>query len=162
MSIIATTDLPALATYMKNGVYPRFPIYYFAGEPQTVQFESDLAFQRIQGWTEAIETLAELDLAVLGHRRDIDHEWLLGDRPGFLYLREGEPVGYGYTPGGPCALLDKQDFPAVLLHTETFAAEEGHRHFGVQVPMANTSAIDHLLNRGFRMDDFITSWMSDR
>ena len=65
---------------------------------------------------ETLSTLAEIDKATLGFQRDVDQQWFLANRRGFLYLRDGRPVGYGYVGenSGPFALLDAADFPAVL------------------------------------------------
>ena len=42
--IIATADFRAQALYLKSGVFPRFPLYYFGRKPEQVPFESDLQF----------------------------------------------------------------------------------------------------------------------
>src|SRR6185295_12550360 len=41
-SIIATTDARAQGRYLRAGVYPRFPIYYFGAPPRPVAEPSDL------------------------------------------------------------------------------------------------------------------------
>jgi len=108
------------------------------------------------------ESLARLDLAVLGHRRDVDHIWLLTQRQGYFYQRDGQPVGYGYvgSSNGPFALLNGADFPAVLAHVESQAAASGHT-FGVEVPLINRAAIDYLLSRGCQLEAFFAFFMSD-
>ena len=160
LNIIATTDLRAQARYLKAGVYPRFPIYYFGREPEAVPVDTDLTFASLT--SEHIERLAEVDRAVIGHRRDVDHRWLLSERQGYLYMRGDRAVGYGYAGkrNGPFALLDDHDFPAVLAHAEN-AALGKWGHFGVEAPMINRVAVDYLLSRGFRIDPFIALFMSD-
>lgn len=164
-AIIATTDIRAQARYLKTGVYPRFPIYYFSRAPEAVEPSGDLRYETIDNSTENLALLGELDKSVLGFRRDVDHEWFMVNRSGFLIYRHDEPVGYGYvsrgTGSGPFALLDPTDFPAVLAHAESFAAREGQADFGVQVPMINRAAVDYLLQRGYRLDPFVTLYMSD-
>jgi hypothetical protein len=93
----------------------------------------------------------------------VDHAWLLEDRKGFLYERGGTPVGYGYVGvrSGPFALLQPGDYAAVLAHAERQAALAGQEHFGLEVPSINRPAVDHLLQRGFRLDSFVAVWMSD-
>ena len=87
----------------------------------------------------------------------------MSDRQGYLYLRNGQPVGYGYVGhrSGPFALLDAADYPAVLAHAETQAAERGYGQFGVEIPMINQTVVDYLLEHGFRMDSFMAVMMSD-
>lgn len=159
-TIIATPDFRAQALYLKMGVYPRFPIYYFGRTPDIVPLETDLGFVPA---AESLEALAGIDQHILGHRRDVDHQWLLGERQGFLYTRAGQIVGYGYVGhrNGPFALLNAADFPAVLAHAESEAARQGREHFGVEVPTINQTALAYLVSRGFKLDSFMAIFMSD-
>ena len=93
----------------------------------------------------------------------MDHRWFLVNRQGYLYLRDGQPVGYGYLGkrNGPFGLLDNEDFPAVLAHAENDASDK-HEHFGVEVPTVNHAAIRHLLIREFRLESFVATLMSNR
>jgi len=163
-SIIATLDSRAQARYLKAGVYPRFPIYYFWRTPEILPEDPDLEFRPITAELETLAVLGTIDLALIEHKRDTDHSWLLADRQGYLYLRDGKPVGYGYlgSRNGPFALLDAADFPSVLAHAEAQSAQAGHTHFGLEVPMINQAAVDYLLNRGFRMDSFVAVLMNNR
>lgn len=159
-TIIATPDFRAQALYLKMGVYPRFPIYYFGRTPDIVPLETDLGFVPA---AESLEALAGIDQQILGHRRDVDHQWLLGERQGYLYTRAGQIVGYGYVGhrNGPFALLNAADFPAVLAHAESEAARQGREHFGVEVPTINQTALAYLVSRGFKLDSFMAIFMSD-
>ena len=163
-SIIATTDFRAQALYLKSGVYPRFPIYYFGRQPQTVNLSSDLTFTPSTRSPETLEILGKLDEAVLGHRRDADHTWFLNDRQGYLYYRNNQPVGYGYVgvTSGPFALLDTADYPAVLAHAESQAAASGREHFGLEIPVVNQVVVDYLLARDFQLDTFMAVMMTNK
>jgi hypothetical protein len=160
---VATTDTRAVVRYLKVGVYPRFACSYFSRPAQSPSVPTDLTFEPISAVPEAIEQLRVIDLALLGHRRDEDHRWLLENRQGYLYRRAGEPLGYGYQgySNGPFALLNEADFPAVLAHAEQQAASRGD-DFGLEVPLINRAAVDYLLAQRFQMDSFITMFMSDR
>ena len=162
--IIATSDFRAQALYLKSGVFPRFPIYYFGRQPEQVAFTSDLDFIPLENNAETLATLAEIDAAVIGFRRHVDQQWFLANRAGVLYVRNGRPVGYGYLgrSNGPFALLDAADYPAVLAHAESQAQAAGRSEFGVEVPMVNETAVTYLLSRGFKMDVFMAMFMSDR
>lgn len=161
--IIATTEIHALARYLKAGVYPRFPIYYLSRKPERVAVETDLEFVRAAGSPETLAALRAVDLEVLGMERDADHEFLLSDRPAELYLRNGQVLGYGYfgKGTGPIALLEPSDFPAVLARAETAAAEAGEAEFAMNLPLINKHAVDYLLARDFRIDPFTVFFMSD-
>jgi GNAT superfamily N-acetyltransferase len=92
-SIISSPDIRAQALYLKTGVYPRFPIYYFGRSPEAVSVTTDLGFEPISASPGNFEILASLDRSLLGYRRDVTHAWLLGDRQGYLYCRDKVPVG---------------------------------------------------------------------
>jgi hypothetical protein len=127
--IIATTDLRAQARYLKAGVFPRFPLYYFWRQPEAVTVETDLEFVKVEAGGDTA-VLGDIDEAVLGFRREVDHRWLLRERRAYVYYRNDRPVGYGYSggPNGPFALLESADFPAVLAHAESEAAAAGRSH----------------------------------
>jgi len=160
--IIATLDQRAQARYLKAGTYPITPVYTFGGTPHVNGVTTGLDFESIQAAPDTLETLAKIDTLILGHRRDEDHEWLLGNRQGYLYIRRGEVVGYGYEGrfNGPFALLDKNDYPTVLTHTENEAAAQ-EQDFGIDIPLANRAAVDHMLERGHRISPFIAMIMAD-
>ncbi len=163
-TIIATTRAQAMARYLKSGVYPICPLVDFEKAPEPVEVETDLAAEEMTADPATLAILDRIDQAVLGYRRTEDHRWLLTDRTGFLFRRNGEPAGYGYISnwGGPYAALDPADFPAILAHAETATAAAGHDCFYVMVPMLHRTAIDYLLSRGFRFDDgFMMLFMAD-
>jgi GNAT superfamily N-acetyltransferase len=162
-SIVATLDSRAQASYLKLGVYPRFTIQYLYGKPEPVTLESDLHFERASADVSTLAVIRAIDLELLGFRRDATHAHLLQDRQGYLYLRGNQVVGYGYLGNGtgPMALLEESDVPAALAHAERRAAERGEDHFGVELPMVNRAAVQHLLGRGFRLEPFVAVLMSD-
>lgn len=161
--IIATTDVRAQARYLKTGVVPRFPEMYWFRSPENVRVESDLEFERAVNSPETLAHLAAIDRAILGHTRDIDHEWLLESSEGYLFKRAGMVVGYGYLAAGcgPIALLEAQDFNAVLAHAEATAFARGHPQVGFDIPMLNRAAIDYFLAHKYKLDPFVAFFMSD-
>lgn len=163
-SILSSPDMAAQSHYLKAGVYPRFPLYYFWRKPEAVPVVSDLVFEPHTASPSDLVVLSDLDNKVLGYRRNVDHQWLASDRKGYLYFRDDTPVGYGYTGvrNGPFALLETSDFPAVLAQAESAAAGQSYEHFGMEVPMNNKTAVDYLLIRGFRIDPFIAILMNDK
>ncbi len=162
--IIATTDIRAQSRYLKTGVLPRFPIYYFWRRPEALPLDSDLQSEPMAPSPELWQTLARIDTAVLGHSRTVDHEWLVTDRRGMLFRREEQVVGYGYLgPSyGPVALLDVADFPAVLALAETMAVADGREYIGFETPMCNATAVNYFLSRGYQIESFIALFMSSQ
>jgi len=162
-SLISSPDVRAHSLYMKSGVYPRFPLYYLWRKPEHVNYQTDLEIIPLSESQDVVDGLTEVDIEILEHRRDVDHLWLQSERPGYLYNRGGRPVGYGYfgSRTGPVALLDAADFPAVLAHAESSAADK-HNHFGLEVPAVNHVVLDYLLSQGFHMESFVATLMTDQ
>jgi hypothetical protein len=160
--IIATTEVRALARYLKAGVYARFPIYAFSREPRELDLQSDLEFLPLNGSDEDFNSLRIIDRRVLDHTRDPDHTFWIATKRGFLYRRDGQAVGYGYIDrdGGPFALLNEEDFPAVLTHAEREASQMSDG-FYLEVPLINKFAVDHLISNGYELSSFLSLFMSD-
>lgn len=162
-AIIATTDVRALARYLKAGVYPRFPVYYLERAPEPVEVATDLDFRQAVDTGAAMAAIREIDRALFGFARDADHAYLFTTRPPYLFYRGERLAGYGYfgSDAGPIGLLDATDFPAVLARGESEAAAAAATAFGMNVPLINRAAVDYLLGRGFRLEDFTVLFMSD-
>ncbi|MGB3713067.1 MAG: GNAT family N-acetyltransferase, partial [Candidatus Promineifilaceae bacterium] len=161
--IISSPDLRAQALYRGAGLIPRFSLHYLWREPEAVAVDTDLVTVPIETSTEHLEILGTLDKALLGHRREADHSWLLTDRQGYIYFRDDQPVGYGYIGqrSGPFALLDSGDYPAVLAQAENSAASRGSQHFGLEVPDINRAALNYLTTRGYKKDELVATLMSN-
>ncbi|MEW6084618.1 MAG: GNAT family N-acetyltransferase [Chloroflexota bacterium] len=160
-TIIATLDERALARYLKADVYARFPLKYFYRQAEKVDFKTDLSIEPMHQKVH-LEKMNRIDKQIIGHSRPIVHEWIATTRDGFVYTRDGEIVGYGYvgSSSGPFAVLEENDFPAVLAHAESLVAEKGGE-FGVETPLINKTAIQYFMDRKFRIDSFTALFMSN-
>jgi GNAT superfamily N-acetyltransferase len=166
-SIIATTDVRALSRYYAAGTVARFPILTLGGAPADAEPGGDLRPRRLDIDPETdLQTQREIERSILGYARGKDEvRWLLEDREGHLYVRDGTAVGFafvGKNGTGPVAALDPLDLPDVLLHVESRAVERGIERLEFQVPAPNEAATRHLLSRGFRIDPWVNLLMSDR
>ncbi len=160
-TIIATLDERALYRYMKAGVYGRFLLKYFYRKAEKVDVETNLKIEPLQLNIHK-EQMDRIDKEIIGHVRDIVHDWIATDRDGFVYKRDGEIVGYGYvgSGNGPFAVLDDNDFPAVLAHAESLMAERGEE-FGAGAPLINVKAIQYFIERKYQIDSFSALLMSN-
>jgi GNAT superfamily N-acetyltransferase len=160
-TIIALLDERALSRYLKAGVYGRFMFKYFYRKAEAVTVETDLLIEPLN-LNEHFEAIHRIDREIVNHTRADIHHWLASVRDGYVYKRGGEVVGYGYVGGshGPFAVLDDDDFPAVLAHAESLMAEKDE-DFGVSVPLVNKKAIDYLLMRKYQIDSFSAILMSN-
>jgi GNAT superfamily N-acetyltransferase len=162
-SIISSPDARAQALYEGMGLSARFHLYYMWRQAERIMIDSSLTFVPMNEVDDHLAVLGSVDQVVLGHRREVDHEWLLSDREGYLVMGEGVIAGYGYfgRRNGPVALLDAADFPAVLAFGENLAADRGMSHFGIEVPAINESAMNYLRGRGFESDVLVALFLSD-
>ena len=165
-AIIATTDVRAQARYYRAGTVARFPIVALVGGPGTESaMPSDVDVVRLTGDVAELDAVRRIDAAVLEFDRGDELDWLVDRREGYLYLRNGEPVGFGFVARGatgPVAALEACDQPAILTHLLARSAALGSDEASFEVPMVNSVAVTHLLARGFRMDPFFTFLMSSR
>ena len=144
--VIATINPAALARYLKAGMRPGTTIFDLEKSPAPETIETDLVFQLLETGSANLDALDRIDQTVIGHTRRTDHIWLIETRRGFLCLRSGIPVGYGYSgrSAGPLAVLDSRDMPAALAHAEVLASQETDL-MSFMVPVSNRVAIGHLL-----------------
>lgn len=139
--------------------------FYFERTPEAQEVETDLVIELADASPASLEDLGRIDLSILGFRRDVDHQFLTNDRSLYFYKRNGLVIGYGYIKRdfyGPFAVLEKEDFPAILAHAENEACKLGATAVGFEVPTINSSAIGHLLKRGYRLEGFLGSIMSEK
>jgi GNAT superfamily N-acetyltransferase len=160
-TIVATLDERALFRYLSAGVYGRFPIKYFYRQAEKVNIRTDLKIEPMQ-YEIHLKHINRIDQQIVGHQREAVHRWIITTRSGFVYKRHGEIVGYGYLGNntGPFALLNEDDFPAVLAHAESLMAESGEE-FGVETPFINRKAIQYFTERHYKIDAFTTLFMSN-
>jgi GNAT superfamily N-acetyltransferase len=163
--IIATQDAGALALYLRFGVAYVTTSMDLARAPGPVELESDLIFERLDESSAAVDAVAHVEQAVLGHRRDVDVRFLLGNRPAWLASRNGSVVGFAFgargATSGPIAALDPSDLPAMLDLVEREAYDAAVEELSFTVPMINRVAVSHLLAHRFRIDPFYIKVLAD-
>jgi hypothetical protein len=165
-SIIATTDVRALARYYAADTAARFPLLTLGGAPSAAPATGRLEAVRLERQAAPPAELAAIERAVLGHGRGQGElRWLLEHREGYLYRRDGRSVGFAFVgPGGagPIAALDPEDLPDQLLHVEARADALGVEPLNLEVPGPNVVTVRHLLGRGFQLDPWVNLLMSNR
>lgn len=160
-TIIATLDERALYRYMKIGLRSRFLFKYFSRKAEKTTLHSDLKIESMN-LSLHLNSINRIDKTLLAHERGTIHQWIASQREGFVYKRNDEIVGYGYigAPHGPFAVLDENDFPAVLAHAENLVAETSGE-FGVSTPLINNKAIEYFVERKYQIDSFSAILMSN-
>ena len=161
--ILSTLDLSAQSLYLRTGVHHICPVYTFLRVPAPIVSPAGFDFTPIDDDPDTLAALDELDRAVLGYARRVDHRWLAANRSGFLARRAGHPGGYGYVAklSGPFIATDAAAMPALLTYGEQTAYTAGLTEFGLDVPMHNQVAVDYLLDRGYRLSPFFCHLLCD-
>jgi predicted acetyltransferase len=152
-SIIATTDVPALARYYAAGTVARFPLLTLTGRPGETDPTGGLEAVRVDAGAAArLAEVAAIERAVLGYARgEAELRWILERREGYLYRRGGVPVGFAFVGregAGPIAARAVADVAAQLAHVEGRAHALGAENLALQVPGPNAAAVRHLLGAG--------------
>jgi GNAT superfamily N-acetyltransferase len=111
-SIIATTDVRALARYYGAGTAPRFPLLTLGGTPAAAPVEGDLTPRAIDPESgDDRAALRDIERSALEHARgEAEIRWLLGSREGYLYVRKGQPHGFAFVGSagtGPIAAASR-------------------------------------------------------
>jgi len=164
-AIFATQDPRALSLYLRSGVRFVTTVVDFAAKPRPTTVTTDLEIEPIMPGPAAIEVIAGIETAILGHRRDIDIAFLLDRRPAWLARRGGKVVGFAFGARGdtvgPLGVLEPDDMPALLAVVENEAAEVGVPELFFSTPLANAVAVDYFLGRGYRIDPFVAAILAD-
>ena len=165
--IVATTDVRALTRYAKAGMTARTVIASLVGTPVAPQAAAEpaLGVERVGASVGALAELGELDREIAGFDRAADLPWLAEAREALLFRRGGRAVGYAFVHFrgvGPVGASEPADLPAILDEVLRRSVELGVETISFEVPMSNGSALRHLLERGLRIDPFLTILLSNR
>jgi len=155
----SSSDLPAMAAYMKLGMLPGAQMMFFEGSPQ-------LSARALSGYaTQPLKRAfaMALDKTVLGTRREVDHAFF--GRTGWEgreVLQDGKSIGYYYLDGGsigPAAWIESTHGTAVLALACRDAGASGSK-VSLRVPGMNHAALRFALESGLRFTGFSHLLMS--
>lgn len=161
--VVASIDPPAMASYLKVGMAARAPVLQLeSSQPGPPADLGDL--EPVAAGAADVSSLDVLDMAVLGFRRTLEHQyWLESGRRCYLLQRGGSLAGYIYVGPragcGPGAAVRAEDGARIAAFALAGAATTaGHpsqtdltsrRVFAV--PGDNLQAITALLQRGAKL-----------
>ena len=160
-SIMATQNPLALGLYFRFGVEFQAQTFEIGGKPELRDPVGDVKLER----TELNEYVVSLDYDTLGFERRIDLEFLASDRPLYLAVANGEPVGYAFgsngTNTGPAAVLHPSLLPGVLAALDTEAATSGYESIRYTLPGPASAGIRWALEAGHQIDPFYEVLLAD-
>jgi GNAT superfamily N-acetyltransferase len=148
--------------YLRNGLYPREPLYRMAAPARAVA--QNLAgagydITPIAPWPDSGEWIGRIDQELLGLRRDLHHQFLLGGGAARAVRIEhaGSAVGYAYISAeghvGPLAIAPDADAKAVVTTALRCALEGGARQVSMIVPGRAAGVMQTAVSLGFRIEE---------
>jgi ribosomal protein S18 acetylase RimI-like enzyme len=131
--ITFTFNTVSQGLYLRHGMFPRFPIYFFsvAGERLKARLESPpLRHAELEETTSHLRDLARIDAQALGISREKHHRYLINDpsTKGVLLYRGDSCVGYAYVADGhigPMAVARSDEMGAAFKTALAIAADSG-------------------------------------
>jgi GNAT superfamily N-acetyltransferase len=169
----ASGDAPILATVtdsaqpISNGLYaslgmiPRVPLLNLVGRPragwQPPALPDGVLALPLTG-ERARDEVAALDREVVGYDHEIDHRFVMSERPSAFAYRDaaGALVAYGYTSAvgriGPIAVRDVRLMAPVLGHLLTAVEPRGAS--AIWLAGDTSAAVGLALDAGLRFEDF--------
>ena len=158
--ITFTFNTVSQGLYIRNGLFPRFPIYNFS-------VSRELLMGRLQGpqfrpvsleqTASDLQNLANIDARVLGISREKHHRYLLNDKTTRgVGLYSGEDcVGYAYvsTGGqiGPLAVARPDALGSAFTTALALAVEIGSPQVSAFLPGASEAALRTAVEHGMRI-----------
>jgi GNAT superfamily N-acetyltransferase len=154
-------NIVSTGLYLQNGLYPREPLYRMAAPAQAVAQNLGRAgydITPIAPWPESGEWIGRIDQELLGFRRDLHHQFLLGGFAARAVRIEhaGRAAGYAYISAeghvGPLAIAPDADAKAVLTTALRCALEGGARQVSMLIPGRADVVMQTALALGFRIE----------
>src|SRR5206468_3960403 len=155
-------NIASIGLYLQNGLYPREPLYHMAASVQAVAqnlADAGYAVTPIAPWPESGEWTGRIDQELLGFRRDLHHQFLLGGVAARAVRIEhaGRAAGYAYISAqghvGPLAIAPDADPKAVVTTALRCALEGGARQVSMLVPGRADVVMQTALALGFRIEE---------
>lgn len=146
--------------YIRHGLFPRMPIYFFSAARETVMQElPEPALQNIpiDGSAATMEILAEIDSSAIGVTREKHHRYLLNDpaTTGVLLCAGSDCVGYSYISSsghiGPLAVREVDALGDVFAMALRLAADRSSGTISAFLPGTCESALSLAVSHGMRI-----------
>jgi len=152
----------AIALYIRNGMFPREPLYRMSAPAAVVERNIpavEAETTPIGPWPAAREWINRIDDAVLGFHRDSHHRFQLGEFAArAVEIRHaGRAVGYAYISGaghiGPVGIAPGVDASAVVTAVIRCALDTQSPRLSMVVPGRADQILAMALGLGFRIEE---------
>ena len=158
--ITFTFNIVSQGLYIRHGLFPRFPIYFFS-------IERDALMQRLQGeklrstyiedTASDLNRLREIDCGALGISRERHHRYLLSDNTlrGYFFHARDDCIGYAYVSAtghvGPLAVELPTAMDVAFTTALNLAAGSRASQVSAFLPGANEMALGIAAEHGMRI-----------
>jgi GNAT superfamily N-acetyltransferase len=146
--------------YMRHGMFPRTPVYFFEAARERMKEklpEPPLRSVPVDEGAATMEKLAEIDARAIGASREKHHRYSLKDPAsrGFLLFAGGKRVGYFYLGSnghiGPLAVIDVKFLGDAFTTALNAAADGPSEKISAFVPGTCDTALSLAVGRGMRI-----------
>jgi GNAT superfamily N-acetyltransferase len=158
--ITFTFNRVSQGVYIRHGLFPKMPIYFFAGARQRVLAklpETSLRSMAIEDTAAHMQRLAEIDTGAIGVAREKHHRYLLDDSAtkGVLLWAGSECVGYAYISSnghiGPLAVTRVDVLGEAFIAALKIAADRSSDKISAFLPGTCDSALSLAVDHGMRI-----------
>lgn len=159
--ITFTFNTVSQGLYLRNGLFPRLPLYMFSADSKTARStpssEDGLKVRGLERSASDFNALAALDAATLGIPREKHHRYLQSDpaMQGYLFQERGKTVGYAYVASnghvGPLAVASPDAMRPVFDAALGIAAQTQSAQISAFLPGACDAALALAGERGMRI-----------
>jgi ribosomal protein S18 acetylase RimI-like enzyme len=157
--ITFTFNTVSQGLYLRHGMFPRFPIYFFSvasnqlkARPEGPQFRC----VKLEGTSLDLQRLADIDAQALGVSREKHHRYLINDpaTQGILLYRGRSCVGYAYIAEGhigPMAVAHSEDMTTAFKATLAIASDSGTSQVTAFISGPSEAALKTAVEAGMRI-----------
>ncbi len=158
--ITFTFNIVSQGLYIRHGLFPRLPIYFFNAERDAVMKGlqgEPLRCSNIEATAAHLSSLARIDAGALGISREKHHRYLLNDSTmkGYFFHEGGDCIGYAYISAnghvGPLAVAKRDAMGDAFKTALNLAAGSGASEVSAFLPGASGIALSIAAEHGMRI-----------
>lgn len=158
--ITFTFNIVSQGLYIRHGLFPRLPIYFFSAERDAVMKRlqgEQLRCSKIEATASHLSNLARIDADALGISREKHHRYLLNDSTmkGYFFHEGTDCVGYAYISAsghiGPLAMAKRDAMCDAFKTALNLAAGSGASEVSAFLPGASGAVLSIAAEHGLRI-----------
>ncbi len=158
--ITFTFNVVSQGLYIRHGLFPRLPVYFFNVERDVLMNRlqgEKLRLTPIEGTPSDMNRLAQIDASALGIPRERHHRYLLNDSTmkGYFFHGRDDCMGYAYISAsghiGPLALRQRNAMGSAFATALNLAAGSGASQVSAFLPGASDMALSTAAEHGMRI-----------